>query len=64
MKREQATKFVERQLRDLDVEQGSDAWNAIFENAVEAAEILNKRAVSQYIEQSLELMPLDMRGAK
>lgn len=49
--------FVTKQLLDLDVPEGSLAWQAVFEDAVEAAGVLNRRAVAQYIEQKLELLP-------
>lgn len=57
MNTQKVQKFVESQLKDLDVPKGSRAYSEVYENAVEAAEILTKKELIALIEAQLELLP-------
>ena len=56
-----AKEFVKRELQNLDIEEGSWAWRDVYENAVEAADIMSKAQVRKLIEERIELLPLAAR---
>jgi hypothetical protein len=57
MKRSTAEKFVMKELIDLSVPVGTMAFNDVYENAVEAAEILTKKELITLIQDQIELLP-------
>lgn len=50
-------KFVENELRDLDVPVNSKAWIETYKNAIAAFDYISKKEVKKYIEDILEMMP-------
>lgn len=52
-----AKKFIEKQLKDLDVPSSSAAYSLILENAVEAADIMTRAELVKYIEEYAESLP-------
>lgn len=56
-------KFIENELRDLDVEKGSEAYDYIYNQAVAAADILTKKELKQLIEDHLESFSFEQRQA-
>lgn len=61
MKKNTADKFIKKELADLDMQYGTFHWFKIYFNAIEAAEILNKKELKQLIQDSVELIPLSQR---
>lgn len=57
MKKDTAKKFIEAQLKDLDVPRDSEAYRYVYASAIEAAEIMTKRELKAYIEGVLETLP-------
>lgn len=54
--------FIKKELADLDVQVGSQAYNFILYEAMEAAEILSYTELSRLIEEHLENFSLQQRG--
>lgn len=52
-----ADKFIRKELKDLDVPVNSLAFKNIYDNAIEAADILTKVELTKYIEDSIESLP-------
>lgn len=52
-----AKAFIEKELKDLDVPKDSDAYRFLYENAIEAADIMSRKELKAYIEAQLELLP-------
>lgn len=57
-----AIEYVKRELRDLDIAEGSAAWTDVYENAIEASDIMSRKELRKYIEERVELLPLAARG--
>ena len=57
MRLQTAKKFIESELADLAVPMNTVAWLDTYENAIEAAEILTKAELRQYIESRLRDLP-------
>ena len=57
MRLQTAKKFIELELADLAVPMNTVAWLDTYENAIEAAEILTKAELKQYIESRLRDLP-------
>ncbi len=64
MKFKTAKKFVELELKDLDVQPNSKAWNVILPWAIEWAEIQTKQELVKSIEEYLEQFSFLERGHK
>lgn len=54
--------FIKKELADLDVQPGSDAYIFIYDQACEAADLLTKVELSRLIEDHLESFTLQQRG--
>lgn len=61
MKTSTAIKFIESELRNLDIDPRSPAWRDIFENALAASDILTRKALRKYIEEKAETFSLEER---
>jgi hypothetical protein len=57
MRLQTAKKFIEAELADLAVPMNTAAWIDTYENAIEAAEIMTKSELKQYIESRLRELP-------
>lgn len=55
MKREQAIKYVEKEIKDLGY--NPIEVSEVYANAIELAEIAPKKEVTKYIEEMLDLYP-------
>lgn len=54
-----ARKFIISELIDLDVPRTSYAWRYILDNATEAADIMTRAELREYIEGQVEILPPD-----
>lgn len=52
-----AEKFIKDQLRDLAVRSDCRAYEIVFANAIEGAEVLTRKELKKYIEHYLESLP-------
>jgi hypothetical protein len=52
MKQSTAIKIIEKELADLAIKPNCAAWGMIYENAIEAAEIMTKKELIKFIELS------------
>jgi hypothetical protein len=57
MKRTTADKFIKQELADLDVPTNCAAWIEVYENAIEAADMLTKSELKGYIEMRVLELP-------
>lgn len=54
--------FIEKELMSLDIERGSDAWDSVFNQAINAADILTRSEVKNLISELVETMPFETRS--
>lgn len=57
-----AAKFIEKELKDLDVPPKSEAYRLTHEQALVASEVLTKAELKKYIVEYLDLLPLRLFG--
>ena len=53
-------KFIDEQLKDLDVLGNSQAYCLVYENALAASETLTKSELRTYIEEYVDMLPCNM----
>lgn len=53
-------KFIEKELKDLDIKRGTRAYDLVSHHALEAADVLNKAELKRYIMDYLELLPVSL----
>jgi hypothetical protein len=58
MKLETAKKLITKQLKDLDVKPGSDAYRLIYEQSINAADVLTRAELIKMIEELIDTLPL------
>lgn len=54
---QKAIALIQRELKDLDVPQFSMAYKVIFQNALEASDIMTSKELKQYISDYLDTLP-------
>lgn len=60
MKLDAAKKLIEKELKDLDVPVGCDAYKLVYEQACAAADVMNQLDLVTYIEHYLADLPPHM----
>ena len=56
--KEQIIKFIEDDLEDFGIQKDERAYSILYENAIEAAEIMEKKELQKYIEDYINSLPL------
>ncbi len=56
-----AISLIEKELKDLDILEGSDAWNAIYEQATGAYDVLTKKELKKYVSDLSEGFSFDQK---
>ncbi len=51
-------KYIENQMRNLDISADSRAWEIILGNAIEASELMTKKELKKYIQELAESLPV------
>lgn len=57
MKIEAAKKLILKELKDLDISEGCQAYKLIYDNAIAASDILTKSELIKLIEESADSLP-------
>lgn len=60
MKKEQAKRVIAKELKDLDISSGCEAFALIFEQALSASEVLTIRELKKYVEEYAESLPSNL----
>lgn len=55
-----AKKFIEKELKELEIKRSSDAYRLTLEQSVAAAEVLTRAELKKYIVEYLDLLPLHL----